>query len=198
MLYLAGQFFLRVLYGALFRLKSSGVEHIPLRGPIIVASNHVSNFDPPTVGIPIKRKLHFMAKVELFKVPLFGPLIRRLGAFPVNRGGVSKDAIKAAIALLKEGKALAMFPEGSRNSGGSGKKGLALIAHRSGALIVPAAIIGNYKLFRTLKVVYGEPIDPKAVVEANPEAADPLELITEVVMGRIRELVNENGPSNKF
>lgn len=186
MLYAFARTVLRVLYRLLFRLEAVGKENVPDSGPVILASNHVSNFDPPTVGIMLARKIHFMAKVELFKVPVLGPLIKGLGAFPVNRGGVSKEAIKAAISLLEEGKTMAIFPEGSRNSGGAGKKGMALIAHRSGAVIVPVAIVGSYKLFGKTKVVYGQPIDPKAIID--PHTDDSLGQITEAVMTRIREL----------
>lgn len=186
MLYSIAKSILLVLYRLLFRLRAEGLENVPASGPVILASNHVSNLDPPTVGVLLRRKIHFMAKVELFKVPVLGPIITRLGAFPVNRGGVSKEAIKSAISLLDEGKMMAIFPEGSRNNGGAGKKGMALIAHRSGAVIVPAAIVGDYKLFGKTTVVYGRPIDPKAIID--PHKDDPLAQITDAVMNRIREL----------
>lgn len=87
-----------------------------------MCSNHISNLDPPTVGILLKRKVHFMAKAELFNVPVLGPLIGKLGAFPVKRGGVSKESIKLALNILRDGKVMGIFPEGSRGAGESVKR----------------------------------------------------------------------------
>ncbi|MBH5317980.1 1-acyl-sn-glycerol-3-phosphate acyltransferase [Paenibacillus sp. GSMTC-2017] len=186
MLYRIAQFLLRMIYTLIFRLEAKGLHHIPNEGPVILASNHISNFDPPTIGVKVPRKVHFMAKEELFKVPVLGPLIRAVGAFPVKRGGVSKDAIKSAITLVKSGEVMGIFPEGSRSNVGAAKKGAAMIAIRSGAVIVPVAIVGNYKPFRKTLVIYGEPIDLTAIIEeSSPEM---LEQVTDAVMNRIREL----------
>ncbi|GBG12054.1 1-acyl-sn-glycerol-3-phosphate acyltransferase [Paenibacillus sp. MY03] len=190
MLYLLFRFLLRVLYRLLFRLEARGLHHIPKDGPVILASNHISNLDPPTIGVLVPRKVNFMAKEELFKVPVFGPLIRAFGAFPVKRGGVSKDAIKSAITLLKEGNVLGIFPEGSRKTPGAAKKGAAMIAVRSGATIVPVAIVGGYRLFRKTRVCYGEPLDLTAIIhESSP---DMLEQVTDAVMERIGQLAAQN------
>ncbi|MFX3633506.1 MAG: lysophospholipid acyltransferase family protein [Candidatus Pristimantibacillus sp.] len=191
MLYRFCRFLLRVIYNALFRLEAKGLENIPAEGPVVLCSNHISLLDPPTVGIKVKRKVHYMAKQELFNVPLFGSLIRALGAFPVKRGGVSKDAIRSAINLLKEGKVMGIFPEGTRNnSEGAGKKGAAMIAIRSGAAVVPVAIVGNYKPFRKMTIIYGKPIDLSELI--NDSSPDMLELVTEVIMSRIREISHQN------
>lgn len=191
MLYVIFRFLLLIIYTFLFRLEARGTENIPEDGPVILASNHKSNLDPPTVGVKIRRKVHFMAKEELFKIPVFGPLIRAFGAFPVKRGGVSKDAIKSAIALVKEGKMMGIFPEGSRNNqSGMAKKGAAMIALRSGATVVPAAIVGSYKPFRKMLICYGKPIDLTAIIDES--SPDVLEQVTEVIMSRIRELESSN------
>lgn len=191
MLYRIFRFMLRILYTLLFRLEARGTDNIPAEGPVILASNHISNFDPPTVGIKIRRKVHFMAKEELFKIPVFGPLIDAFGAFPVKRGGVSKDAIKSAISLLKEGNVLGIFPEGSRNNqSGMAKKGAAMIAVRSGAAIVPVAIIGKYRLFGKMIVCYGKPLDITAIIEES--SPDMLDQVTDAIMARIREIAGNN------
>ncbi|WP_139994656.1 lysophospholipid acyltransferase family protein [Paenibacillus paridis] len=191
MLYYFFRFLLRVLYTLLFRLEARGTENIPAEGPVVLASNHLSNFDPPTVGVKIKRKVHFMAKEELFKIPVFGPGIRAVGAFPVKRGGVSKDAIKSSIAMVKEGNVLGIFPEGSRhNQSGAAKKGAAMIAVRSGAAVVPVAIIGKYKPFSKIVVCYGKLIDLTAIIEES--SPDMLEQVTDTIMARIRELAANN------
>ena len=194
MLYLIFRFLLRILYTLLFRIEARGVENIPAEGPVILASNHISNFDPPTVGIKIKRKVHFMAKEELFKIPVFGPLIDAFGAFPVKRGGVSKEAIKSAISLLKEGNVLGIFPEGSRNNqSGMAKKGAAMIAVRSGAAIVPVVIIGKYRPFGKMIVCYGKPLDITAIIEES--SPDMLDQVTDAIMTRIREIAGNNNRS---
>lgn len=191
MSYLFFRALLRFMYRVLFRLEARGIEHIPEAGPVIIASNHISNLDPPTVGVFVKRKVHFMAKEELFKVPILGPLIHSFGAFPVKRGGVSKDAIKTAIALVKSGKVMGIFPEGTRNSSaGMAKKGAAMIALRSDAVIVPAAIVGSYKLFKKTYIYYGKPINLQETIDENAE--DMLEAVTEVMMSRIRDLIKQH------
>ncbi|WP_424766093.1 lysophospholipid acyltransferase family protein [Paenibacillus sp. sgz302251] len=191
MLYVFFRSLLNAIYTLLFRLEARGTENIPTEGAVILASNHISNFDPPTVGIKVKRKVHFMAKEELFKVPVFGSLIRAFGAFPVKRGGVSKDAIKSAITMLKDGNMLGIFPEGTRNNqSGAAKKGAAMIAVRSGAVIVPVAIIGRYKPFSKMTVCYGKPIDLSAIIEDT--SSDMLDRVTEAIMAHIRELKSNN------
>ncbi|WP_334071604.1 MULTISPECIES: lysophospholipid acyltransferase family protein [Paenibacillus] len=180
---------LRLIYKLLFRLEAHGLEHIPAEGGVLLCSNHISNLDPPTIGILLQRKVHFMAKKELFDIVGLGWLIKQLGAFPVKRGGVSKESIKTALTLLREGHVMGIFPEGTRNKGedaGIGKRGAATFALRSDAAVVPVAIIGDYKLFRKMKVVYGPPVDLSAFKEdKGPDAA---EMATEAIMARIAEL----------
>ncbi|ALS27745.1 acyl-phosphate glycerol 3-phosphate acyltransferase [Paenibacillus sp. 32O-W] len=189
MLYRVSRLLLRALYGALFRLEARGLENIPAHGPVILASNHISNFDPPTIGIWVPRKVSFMAKAELFEIPFVGGLLKKLGAFPVKRGGVSKEAIRSAISLLQNGGTLGIFPEGTRNNeSGSAKKGTAMIALRSGAQVVPVAIAGRYKLFRKMYVIYGKPIDLTPFL--HDDSPDVLERVTEAIMSQIWQLRN--------
>lgn len=181
---------LRMIYSLLFRLEASGTENIPATGPVVLCANHISVFDPPTVGIKLRRKVHYMAKAELFNIPLFGPLIRAVGAFPVKRGGVSKEAIRSAISLLKDGGVMGIFPEGSRSStAGMAKKGAAMIAMRSSATVIPVAIIGKYRIFRKMKVRYGKPIDLTAFIDDS--SPDVLERVTDAIMLKIREMIHQ-------
>jgi 1-acyl-sn-glycerol-3-phosphate acyltransferase len=189
-LYRFGRFACNIFFTFLFRLRADGVDNIPMQGPVMLCPNHISNWDPPLLGTKVPRKVHFMAKAELFDVPLFGSLIRALGAFPVKRGGVSKESIRTAIQLLKDGNVMCVFPEGSRNNQAAmGKKGAATLALRAGAAVVPIAIVGDYRLFRRMKVVYGKPLD---LSEYAGGAPDQVEQATERIMNAIRELLAVN------
>ena len=118
-----------------WRMRVSGRERVPRTGPLIVAANHVSYFDPPVLGCALPRPLHFMAKKELFAVPLLGAMIRLYNAFPVDRGRGDVGAIKRAVEALKAGNAVLLFPEGTRNREGNGRAQttfLVLLADRAG------------------------------------------------------------------
>jgi 1-acyl-sn-glycerol-3-phosphate acyltransferase len=152
----------------LFRLRTTGVEHVPAEGGLVLAANHNSNFDPWPLGIPLfpRRFLRFMGKSELFWFPL-GAFIGAAGAFPVRRGQKDLEAIETAIELCREGHAVVMFPEGTRRKKGLVKKhqakahtGAARIALEADVPLVPAAIKGTDRLarFAPLSVIYGEPI----------------------------------------
>lgn len=186
-LYRIGRIVCNIFFTLLFRLRSVGVENIPKTGPVMLCSNHISNLDPPLLGTRVPRKVHFMAKAELFDVPILNWLIRALGAFPVKRGGVSKESIRGAIQLLKDGNVMCVFPEGTRNNlAAVGKKGAASIALKAGASVVPIAIIGRYKLFRRMTIVYGKPLD---LSEFDGGSSEQTELATERIMTAIRELL---------
>jgi 1-acyl-sn-glycerol-3-phosphate acyltransferase len=129
-----------------FRLEARGREHVPSAGPVLLVSNHVSVLDPPFVGGASPRELYFLAKEELFAIPLFGRLITALNARPVRRDGSDTRALKTALRLLAEGRALLMFPEGTRGVEGSlgeGKPGVGMLAVMSGAPVVPAYVSGT-------------------------------------------------------
>ncbi|NGM81504.1 1-acyl-sn-glycerol-3-phosphate acyltransferase [Paenibacillus sp. 7124] len=194
MIYVICRGLLRMIYAVLFPLKVVGVDNIPSEGGVLLCGNHTSNLDPVTMGIKVKRKVNYMAKAELFKAPVLGPLVRQLGAFPVKRGGVSKESIKTALNLLRNGQVMGIFPEGTRNSdSGIAKKGAATFALRSGAAVVPAAIIGHYKPFRRMVVVYGAPIN---LSEYAASGSDSAEAVTELIMSRIREMLETGKPSS--
>lgn len=153
----------------IYRLKAEGVENVPKDGGFVLAANHVSNFDPWPLGVPLfpRRYLRFMAKSELFWWPL-GPIIRSGGAFKVRRGEGDIEAINHAIDLVREGHVVVMFPHGTRQRKGLVKKyqprshtGAARIALGAGAPLVPAAIAGTDRLsrFGPLRVRYGRPME---------------------------------------
>ncbi|MGZ9586886.1 lysophospholipid acyltransferase family protein [Paenibacillus marinisediminis] len=190
MLYRFCRAVLRILYRFFFRFEAKGTELVPDTGGVVLCSNHISLLDPPSIGILLERKVNFMAKQELFKIPVFGTLIRGLGAFPVKRGGVGKETIKTAFKLLQSGEIMGIFPEGTRNMGGAAaKKGAAMIALKSGAAVVPVAVCGKYRLFRKTYVVYGPPIDMSDLL-ANKDS-DMLEQATDRIMDRIHTIIKQ-------
>jgi 1-acyl-sn-glycerol-3-phosphate acyltransferase len=195
MLYRFCRFVVRTLFIILYRLEARGISNIPLDGPVILCSNHKSLQDPITLGAWVPRKVHYMAKAELFRIPLFGPLIKAVGAFPVKRGGVSKEAIRTAISLLEQGHVMGIFPEGTRNETvGMGKRGAVSMAIRSKALVVPVALVGNYRPFSKMLVVYGAPIDMKPYAEQG--TTESMEAATELIMSRIRKMLDTGKPAS--
>ncbi|MDR9853797.1 lysophospholipid acyltransferase family protein [Paenibacillus sp. VCA1] len=185
---------LNVMFTLVYRLEAVGEENIPKEGGVLLCSNHLTVLDPITVGIKVKRRIKFMAKAELFKVPVLGPVITKLGAFPVKRGGVSKESIKNSLTILRNGEVMGIFPEGTRNSdSGAAKKGAATFALRSGAAVVPVAIIGNYKFLRKMKVIYGAPLDLSGFKEM--ESGEAVEAVTDNIMSRIREMQKTGKPT---
>lgn len=145
-------FVIRIVRNGFFRLitgglRSVGGENVPSEGAVIFAPNHVSNLDPPAVACGNdKRQLAFMAKEELFK-GIFGKLIASVGAFPVRRGEGDTESVRRTIALLQEGRAVLVFPEGTR---GDGKRllpfnrGVAMLAKRTNALVLPIGVVGTH------------------------------------------------------
>jgi 1-acyl-sn-glycerol-3-phosphate acyltransferase len=168
------------LMHGLFRLEARGVENLPDNG-FVLAANHTSNFDPWPLGWPLwpQRQLFFMAKAELFN-PILGPPLRAGGAFPVRRGEQDIEAMEASVKLCREGKVVAMFPEGTRRSKGIVKKfehrprtGAARIALAANVPLVPAAIDGTDRLSRLpkLKVAYGPPVPTEDLAGMTPRDA---------------------------
>ncbi len=176
----------------LFRLHATGTENVP-EGGAVIAANHNSNFDPWPLGFPLwpGRQLHFMGKAELFN-PVLKPILVGAGAFPVRRGENDVQAIETAVSLCREGKLVAMFPEGTRRTKGMRKRfdsrprsGAARIALAAEVPLIPAAIKGTDELLSLprLKVAYGWPIPVDDLQNLPPrDAADTAtqRLMTEI------------------
>lgn len=162
MLYSIAKAIIKPIIYLLYRPQIEGYENFPQQGKTIVFSNHFSLMDPILIGCILPRQVFFMAKVELFKFPIFSWLLKKLGAFPVRRGTADLSAIKNSLKVLKEEKVFGIFPEGTRNKSGKIRTfshGVAAIAHKSKAQTVPIAIIGDYKIFKPIKVKIGKPLD---------------------------------------
>ena len=181
----------------LFRLHAQGRENVPASGGLVLSCNHLSNFDPWPLGMPLwpQRWLRFMAKAELYWWPATY-VLDAAGAFPVHRGVGDREAVETAIRLAREGNVVVMFPEGTRRSKGLVKKhqprpksGAARIALEAGVPLVPAAVAGTDRLLRLgpLRIAFGPPVeldDLRAIGDmrhASQEATDRL-------MARIAEL----------
>lgn len=148
--------------------KIKGLENLPAEGPVILASNHVSLWDPVLLGCGVPRQVWYMAKDELFHVPLFGWVLKHLGAFPVKRGQGDTSAIRQSLAILKEQRVLGVFPEGTRSKTGQLQKalpGIVLFMEKSQAPIVPVRVCGTRKLFSQgwgkVGIVIGKPLTPE-------------------------------------
>ena len=116
-----------VVYGILkpwYRIMAVGVEHFPKEGGVLLCSNHIHNFDPLVVGVMAPRPVHYMAKAEIFKVPVIGNIVKGCNAFPVKRGLGDREALRTGLKLLKEGHVFGLFPEGTRSKNGKLGKGL--------------------------------------------------------------------------
>jgi 1-acyl-sn-glycerol-3-phosphate acyltransferase len=178
-----------IIVRTLFRFRVVGAEKVPVSGGVIVAANHISNFDPPILGIAVPRPVTYMAKKELFAMPILGPVIAALNAYSVDRQAGGTAALRASLRMLKEGRCIGMFPEGGRNIRGDAREkgGVAFLAAVSGVPVVPAAIVGTRKLkpFTPVTVVFGDPI---RIVRNREADGDDLEKGAADIMQRIRAL----------
>ena len=138
------------IFRLLFRGQTNGISKVPSTGGVVVVSNHGSHLDPPIIGHALGRPVAFMAKSELFRVPILSSIISACGAYPVKRGAGDREALRTASKKLIEGWATGVFLDGTRQENGrvnDPKAGAALLAARTGCPILPVAIINSYKAF---------------------------------------------------
>lgn len=155
----------RWLMKTFWRLRVRGLERIPASGAVIVASNHVSNIDPPLVGwaaLPV-RSLRYLGKRELFQIPGLAWFMRNVGVIPLDRGRADVGAVRTALDVLGRGRCLLVFPEGTRSRDGRPGRprgGVGFLAGKSGAPVVPARVVntGRFLAFAPLEVRFGEPL----------------------------------------
>ncbi len=181
------------IVGCLLRIRVIGGENEPQKGGFLVCANHISASDPVVLCYAFrKHQVRFMAKKELFKIPLLSGLIRLLGAFPVDRGGSDVGAIKKGVKFLVDGECMGIFPQGHRYPAvdprtTSLKNGAALICTRASADVVPVYIArknNTSKLFRRTYVIIGEPI-PFESFGYNSEESGEYARISEMIFDRI-------------
>jgi 1-acyl-sn-glycerol-3-phosphate acyltransferase len=176
--------FIFIVRSGMLRLRVAGQDNVPSAGAIMLMSNHQSNLDPVILGLPLARPISIPGKAELFRVPLFGPLLRILGAYPVDRGAADAASLRQSLRVLRHGGLLAVFPEGTRSRSGvvgDFRPTLVKVALHQGVPIVPAAVAGSGLFLppgrsaprpgATVAVSYGLPIEPAADARATSESA---------------------------
>jgi 1-acyl-sn-glycerol-3-phosphate acyltransferase len=192
------------LFRLYFRMRITGAKNVPKEGAAILTANHKSFWDSFFLGVCTRRHLRFMAKTELIQAR-YGPLLVRLGAFPVKRGEADDDAMETAREVLRQGGLLALFPEGTRirdpDELGDPKRGAGRLAIEMGVPLVPAAISGSEDLFaggvpkpKRVQVAFAEPI-PVDRLDAGPEAAGELteKILWPEVEGQFKRLRSRQG-----
>jgi len=149
----------------LSRLRVYGAERMPMAGGLVIAANHFSWVDPPALGAASPRNLYFMAKVEAHRVPGFGEILRSLGAFPVRRGESDREAVRTMRQIVRDGNALGMFVEGTRQRSGTpgrAQPGAAMVAINEEVPVIPVAIHGSqsWRLgnFAPVSIAWGRPM----------------------------------------
>ena len=178
-----------------FRINAVGAENIPKEGPVIFCPNHIAARDPIMIASTCPRQMTYLAKKELFSVPILKWILKALGAVKLDRGGSDLGAIKTSVNILKEGKAVAIFPQGHRYPDVNPrdtqtKDGAALIAYRSEADIVPVCIKVdkfNYKFMRKITIIYGKPIKKSELMFQNG-GRDEYKKATAIIFNKILEL----------
>lgn len=186
-------FLIRCFMYTVFRLRVHGRENMPAKGAVIVALNHKSYWDPVLAISVLPRRLNFMAKKELFDIPLLGGILKWAGAFPVSRGTSDLGAIKTSLSLLRSGKALAMFPEGRRvfkDQAHTAKPGVAMIAEKTGAPIVPVSIAGRYRFLSRVDLYIGKPVCVKSE-DGHKLTGEELQEISDKLMAEILSRAGE-------
>lgn len=198
----------RVLYAAgwllnhlVCRLHVSGREHVPKAGPLLVVANHLSWYDPIIFGLALPRRAWFFTKVEIFGWPVIGKLCRWTGQIPVRRGEGDRASLEQALAYLREGKMLVMFPEGTverQEKMIAAQTGVAMLALRSGAPVLPVAHTGTRRVLRTWRswfprvtVQIGQPYLP--ALPAGIPRKSGLQQVTNDMMFRIAGMLPPEG-----
>lgn len=183
MLYRICRGILKPIFFIFYNIKVEGKENLPANGPLIICANHTSAIDPIILAVSLPYTMNSMAKAELFKSKLLGYFLSKIGVFPVKRGEADIKSIKTSLKLLKENKIMGMFPEGTRNKTGEVKAepGIAMIAVRAEAPVLPIAIISNYKLFNKTTVKIGKPMQLDQYYDQKLQSEDYQNISLEIM-----------------
>ena len=193
---LVSNLFVLPIYKFVFRGQLIGRENIPQKNSYIMVSNHGSLLDPPLLGHALGRNISFMAKAELFKIPLLGFVIKACGAYPVKRGIVDKNTIKTACKKLSNENSIGIFIDGTRQKNGrvnKPKQGAALLAFKNQKLLLPVAIVNSHRLIRfkffipffsKIVIKVGKPVQPP-----QSSSRDDLNSVTMQLKDKINNLI---------
>tara|TARA_B100000614_G_C14321035_1_gene400440 strand:- start:29 stop:649 length:621 start_codon:yes stop_codon:yes gene_type:complete len=193
---LVSKLFVFPIYKFVFKGHLIGRENIPQKDSFIMVSNHGSLLDPPLLGHALGRNISFMAKVELFKIPILGFIIKACGAYPVKRGIADKNTIKTACKKLLNNNSIGIFIDGKRQKNGrvnKPKQGAALLAFKNQKLLLPVAIVNSHKLIRfkfcipffsKIVIKVGQPIQPP-----QSSSRDDLNYVTMNLKENINNLI---------
>lgn len=166
-----------------YSLKVHGREEIDFKGPLLIASNHVTNFDPFVIHCAVPVHMAFMAKEELFKIPILGWIMKREKAISVRRGAADRQAIKEALNALREGRILGIFPEGTRNKSGELQKfqpGMTMLAVKSGSPVLPIWL--DWTQSGKLKVQIGNVLRPPGSDSSREEQEQFTDRVREAIL----------------
>ena len=193
---LVSYLFVLPIYRFVFKGYLIGENNIPQKDSFIMVSNHGSLLDPPLLGHALGRNISFMAKAELFKIPLLGFVIKACGAYPVKRGIADKNTIKTACLKLSNNNCIGIFIDGTRQKNGrvnKPKQGAALLAFKNQKLLLPVAIVNSHKLIRfkffiplfsKIVIKVGKPVQPP-----QSSSKDDLNTVTMQLQDKINNLI---------
>jgi 1-acyl-sn-glycerol-3-phosphate acyltransferase len=204
-IYFAGWCFFRCLYKFFFRWRVYNSERVPLRGPVILASNHASYLDPPLVGAGVRRGINYLARESLFRYPVVGWVLRNWNSVPVDRDGGGAKGLKAILDRLLAGGAIILFPEGTRSRTGNlqpARSGIGLTVIKSKAPVVPVRVFGTHDAYgphmffpkpKGVEVKYGRPMmfaELRAEAEAcsKPRLKEIYQEVANQIMAEISRL----------
>jgi 1-acyl-sn-glycerol-3-phosphate acyltransferase len=169
--YFLGWCFFRLMYATYFRWRIFNAERVPLKGGVILASNHASFLDPPIVGSALHRPINYLARASLFRYPGIGWLLRKWNSVPVDRDGGGAAGLKAILDRLLAGGAIILFPEGTRTQDGKllpARSGIGLTVIKSDAVVIPVRVFGTFEAYgkshkfprpKKVAVKYGKPMN---------------------------------------
>jgi 1-acyl-sn-glycerol-3-phosphate acyltransferase len=203
--YFIGWCLFRLLYSVYFHWRVYNPERVPLKGGVILASNHASFLDPPLVGSGVHRQINYLARASLFTNPVAGWILRKWSAIPVDRDGGGAAGLKAILDRLLDGGAIILFPEGTRTKDGKlqpARSGIGLTVIKSEALVIPVRTFGTFECYsrklkfhlpRQLAVKYGQPMAFKelraeAKICSKPRLKEIYQQIADEIMAAIAKI----------
>lgn len=195
--YVVGRILAIPIFKLLYFYRVRGKKNVPKKGPFIVCSNHLSNLDPVMLSLTQKRQIYYMAKAELFKNKFASFIIRMLGAFPVNRGAGDGKAINEAEQILKDGRLVGIFIEGTRSKTGDflrPKAGAAMIAHQMNVPVIPVCITPRkkkVKMFSGMTISWGNPLTTEEL-GLKKGSGEEYRNASRIIMDEIKKLREES------